>query len=119
MRNELSRQEFMDSSDWEYIFQNFISPTPVLGYEGLTGPFSREDVADIVALVEGENDGPDWVAVFRLNDGRFASVSAGCDYAGWGCQERGRAEVGGSLGDILRYGLTDDERQRLDVQLEN
>lgn len=47
-------------------------------------PFTREDVAEIIAMDDGCNDGPDWIGVFRLNDGRFAFVSAGCDYTGWG-----------------------------------
>jgi hypothetical protein len=46
-------------------------------------PFSREDVAEIVAMEDGENDGPDWIIVGRLNDGRWFSLSAGCDYTGW------------------------------------
>jgi hypothetical protein len=46
-------------------------------------PFSRSDVIEILAAEDGENDGPDWVGVFRLRDGRYASVSAGCDYTGW------------------------------------
>jgi hypothetical protein len=46
--------------------------------------FDREDVDSIVAMVNGENDGADWVGVFKLKDGRYASIRAGCDYTGWG-----------------------------------
>lgn len=45
--------------------------------------FSRCDVAEVLASVNGENDGPDWVGVFRLKDERFATVTGGCDYTGW------------------------------------
>jgi hypothetical protein len=42
------------------------------------------DVAAVIALEEGENDGPDWLAVVRLTKGAFLYVHAGCDYTGWG-----------------------------------
>lgn len=48
-----------------------------------TTAFTRDDVAEIIAMAEGENDGAEWVGVFRLNDGRFAVLRAGCDYTGW------------------------------------
>jgi hypothetical protein len=46
-------------------------------------PPSRDDVAEIIAAVNGDNDGPDWVGVFRLKDGRFLVASGSCDYTGW------------------------------------
>ena len=81
---ELTLTEFQHSADWWYIFDHYMSPSPTLGSTVSTEPFDRSDVVEIVALVEGENDGPDWVGVFRLHDGRFASITAGCDYTGWG-----------------------------------
>ena len=47
-------------------------------------PFNRESVVEIVGLSEGENDSADWIGVFRLADGRYACLEAGCDYTGWG-----------------------------------
>ena len=47
-------------------------------------PFDCADVCEIIACQDGENDGPDWVMVGRLWDGRFFSIRAGCDYTGWG-----------------------------------
>lgn len=49
-----------------------------------TDPFVPTDVAEVIASVDGENDGDEWVGVFRLHDGRFVTVTAGCDYTGWG-----------------------------------
>jgi len=46
--------------------------------------FSINDVETIVAYDNGENDMSNWVAVFQLKNGRFAFLSAGCDYTGWG-----------------------------------
>lgn len=79
--------------------------------------FARADVERIIALAEGENDGPRWVGVFKLKDGRFACLSAGCDYTGWDCQAGGNAHVAPRLKDIIRWGLTADERDRLHQKL--
>jgi hypothetical protein len=55
----------------------------VEGYTGSLDAFTLEDVAEVIASDDGENDVRDWLAVFRLHDGRFAFISAGCDYTGW------------------------------------
>jgi len=47
-------------------------------------PFTRESVVEIIATSDGENDEADWIGVFRLADGRYACLEAGCDYSGWG-----------------------------------
>lgn len=77
--------------------------------------FAREDVARIIYAQEGEHDGADWLGVFELKDGRFATLSAGCDYTGWDCQASGRARVASTLDILLRFGLTDAERNRLAI----
>lgn len=56
-----------------------------LEYNPQTG-FSVNDVAKVIAVHEGENDGPDWHWILRLNDDRFIYLSGGCDYTGWDCQ---------------------------------
>ncbi len=48
-----------------------------------TTPPYRSDVAEIIATDDGENDGPPWVGLFLLTDGRYLAVEAGCDYTGW------------------------------------
>lgn len=75
--------------------------------------FDRENVVEILAIHDGENDADDWVGIFRLDDGRFAVLSAGCDYTGWGCIENGGSYVANTLEDLVRWGLADDERQML------
>lgn len=76
-------------------------------------PFGRTDVAFVVAVADGENDGPNWVCVGRLITGEWFTVAAGCDYTGWGCQQWGQAYVDPDLDVILRLGLGDEERARL------
>lgn len=55
----------------------------VAGMGVSTAPFARVDVAEVLATAEGENDGPNWLCVGRLNDGRWFALNAGCDYTGW------------------------------------
>lgn len=82
-----------------------------------TVPFDREDVEEIIAISDGENDGENWLGVFKLKDGRFAVIDAGCDYTGWGCREWGTAEVAGSLEEVIRLRLSNDQRKRLGLFL--
>jgi hypothetical protein len=84
----------LDSWDWEEVFGfsnggqgtfNSNIPTAICGSESAidTTPFGREDVAEIIGMSEGENDGDNWLIAGRLNDGRFFMIEAGCDYTGW------------------------------------
>lgn len=38
------------------------------------GGFDRDDVVKILGLVDGENEGPSWVGLFLLHDGRYACL---------------------------------------------
>lgn len=78
---------------------------------------NERDVKRIIGMVDGMNDEESWVGVFELHDGRFVSISAGCDYTGWGCQEGGSSQVAASEEEIIRFGLTDEERERLGITL--
>ena len=74
-------------SDWKHSIEVACrdSRTPAIpGDDVSVEAFTTEDVAEMLHSSEGENDGQDWVAIMRLNDGRFAALTAGCDYTGWG-----------------------------------
>ena len=81
----------LDDYDWREAFgsagepdaYNRDVPTCVPGATVSPDPFTREDVKRIIAMSDGENDESEWIGVFELHDGRFASVVAGCDYTGW------------------------------------
>ncbi len=77
--------DVLDDGNWAEVF-HYSRPTPVIGspIELSLAPFTREDVKRAIALVDGENDETSWVGVFELNDGRFVSIAAWCDYTGWG-----------------------------------
>lgn len=48
--------------------------------------FSVYDIKKVLAVYEGENDGPSWRWVLRLNDDRIVFLTGWCDYTGWDCQ---------------------------------
>mgnify|MGYP001600762075 CR=1 FL=1 len=77
-------KELRDDYDWQEVFEyNTPTPTPTLGYNGSLEPFTFDDISTVIAAVDGESDGSSWVGVFKLKDGRFAMIDAGCDYTGW------------------------------------
>ena len=85
--------KFLDDYDWECVFAdegnisggNCDKTMQVVppGADVSANGFSRGDVEKVIVAVNGENDGPDWVGLFLLNDGRFAIAEGGCDYTGW------------------------------------
>lgn len=54
--------------------------------------FGPQDIQQVLAVIEGENDGANWHWVLQLKpesavDGKwFAYLTGGCDYTGWDCQ---------------------------------
>jgi hypothetical protein len=82
----------------------------------LTG-ISPETVAEVIAIKNGANDGESWTGVFRLFDGRYISVCSWCDYTGWGCQDGGEIFVGRDKESVIRFGLSEQERARLNLTL--
>lgn len=55
--------------------------------------------------------------MFRLNDGRYAFLTAWCDYTGWGCQDGGDCYFADSLELLTRFALGEADRDRLGLRL--
>ena len=72
--------------DWEQAFQVACRDgiTAVQGATCVTDSFTPDDVAQTFHSDEGANDEASWLWVGLLKDGRWAYVSAWCDYTGWG-----------------------------------
>ncbi len=126
MKDESILPEEIRGYDWEHAFQCcgpaeedsscFNDPCVSAAIDKAhvsIAPFQRVDVAEILAAEEGENDGPNWIGVFRLKDGRYAFLSAGCDYTGWDCRSGGHAIVDDDLDHLIQLGLGADDRARL------
>jgi hypothetical protein len=75
--------EQLNNYDWEEVFK-YAHPRAILDEKISTDSFGREDISYVYAIDDGDNDGPDWIALMKLQDGRFAFIAAGCDYTGWG-----------------------------------
>ncbi len=77
---------FMNSSDWSYIFENFVYDPNDCTKPGhpVRGHISRDDVAVVICLLDGMNDEEPWYGLFKLNNGMYLYVEAWCDYTGWG-----------------------------------
>lgn len=123
MKIEISLENLLTDYDWGEVFADVSSgntdkttePVPP-GSVVDTSPASREDVAEILAAVNGENDGSDWLGLFLLKDGRYLVASGGCDYTGWDCQASNYMAVAHTLEDVLHFGLTSSERERLGLE---
>lgn len=113
----LSLAQFIEDYDWGQAFDVSMPPRATEGYVGSLESFASSDVTEIIAADEGYNDGDPWVGAFRLADGRFAKITAWCDFTGWDCRAGGEAEVAGSLDALLRWGLTNEERERLGLTM--
>ena len=89
----------LDDYDWSEAFHYASDPSvskdcgagscdkhhvhPVIFSEVSNKGYSPEDVDIIIAMVNGCPDEASWVGLFKLKDGRYASLEAGCDYTGW------------------------------------
>ncbi len=104
--------------DWQEAFKFGEKPRGVLGYTGNLDAVSIDDIAEVIGVSNGENDGANWIGAFILNDGRYAFVSAGCDYTGWDCQAGGDAQVASDRESLIRWAMGDEDRARLALPLE-
>ena len=80
-----------------------------------TSTFSREDVVKIHGQVEGEHNEQEWIVWGQLKDSRWFVARGGCDYSGWDCQASNSGDVAATLDDIIRFGMTPDERERFEI----
>lgn len=117
---EITIEELRQDYDWAQVFAdenagNVDKTTePIPPHSTVdTSPASREDVKEILAAVNGENDGADWIGVFRLRDRRYLVASGGCDYTGWDCRAQNWMGVAKTLEDALVFGLREEEAARL------
>lgn len=117
----------LTGSNWENAFA-FAGTEPMSGNFGTPSScgepavhetvFGLNDVAEVIGQWEhDDDDGWDGVAVVRLKDGRFASIAAGCDYTGWDCVANGAAKVAATRENIIRWGLSVNEREKLGLLL--
>jgi hypothetical protein len=110
----------LDTYDWQEVFAFIESdgarqvlPDGTSSVPEKALVFTRDDVVECIAMQEGENDGPSWIGVFKLANGRYAFAEGGCDYTGWDCQASGGGIVADSFEALVQWALSDDDRDRL------
>jgi len=111
---EASLDVMKNHYDWESALDFGNSRrSAVLGSDVSTAAMTYEDVETVLASCNGESDGDDWIALFRLRDGRYAFLSAGCDRTGWECQAGGSIIFAPSYSSAFRFALTEEARGRM------
>jgi hypothetical protein len=106
MESEVKIDWAEEYSDWKYALN-----------EASVGKVEAKDIAETLFASEGANDEANWLAIVRMADGRFAFISAGCDYTGWDCQASGEIAYADSLADLCRLNMDDQDRRRLGVDV--
>ncbi len=111
----MTLDELKNNYDWNEAFA--YGKNVRVAHQCTTDTFGIYDVAEVLALSEGENDGISWMMAGRLNDGRFFFLDAWCDYTGWDCQAGGDAQVASTLKGLISFGMTEVARERLALQI--
>lgn len=118
--NELGTlEDLLESDDWEEVFGEGSGGNCTQDVESLDGTFCnpcwRAGVYKIIAAVNGENDGDEWIGVFLMRDGRYLAAAGSCDYTGWDCQAGNTLTVAASLESLITTGLTPEQCRRLGI----
>lgn len=69
---------FIEGMDYDYDLTGAIEYNPDDAYQGA--------ITNIFDYILGENGASDWHWLVSLDTGKFAYITGGCDYTGWGCQ---------------------------------
>lgn len=93
----------LDNYDWKEAF--------------LYADFTREDIEEIIAISEGENEVSDWLGVFKLKNGMFGYLQARCDYIGWDCQASGQSNQDDNLENLIKMKIGKEKRHRLALSI--
>lgn len=121
-KKEIELTNLKDDYDWREVFgeggggntDKETDPCPP-GSDIDTTPPNIADVVEVIAAVNGENDGPEWLGVFLLKDGRYLVAEGSCDYTGWDCRAGNSLQVARTIEDAIQYELTTEQLGRLEL----
>jgi hypothetical protein len=102
-------------AEWELRMRAFtVGPSAVYLDELPEEPVRWADIVEIVYIVDGVGDGPSWMLVVRLDDGRWVYFDHQVDITG----EAYSTMIVACALDTLWWGaLTDGQRERLTMQI--
>lgn len=93
-----------------------------IGYNQGDAGFEVDDIAEVLAEVPGEADGPGWHWLLRLKGKLgFVYLVGWCDYTGWDWQSGVSSEFAGTLKGALKFAKDEDndyQRQMVKTQLQ-
>lgn len=115
----------LEGYDWEEVFGEgsggncsaIVPQTPPGEDRTSKATFCREDVDKIYGQSEGEKDEQEWIVWGKLKDGRWFVAAGRCDYTGWDCQASNDGAVASTRKDLIRFCMTDQQRERFDITL--
>ena len=132
MSSELPTNDDFTAHDWDEVFPSTGDTWTSGDYSGTfaavaggggarVNDVTKARIADVLAFdaysPEGGGGSLDAVAVVQLTDGTFAALTAYADYTGWGCQADAQWRWARTKGDVIRYGLDNEGRNRLGFTL--
>lgn len=120
VKNEATIEQIQNDYDWQEVFGEGTGGNctqEVDSHDGTaTDPVLRANVVEVLASVNGENDGDSWICIVRLNDGRLACCEGSCDYTGWDCSANNTITVASSFASLIESGVTPEWCRRLDIK---
>lgn len=122
LKMEISLENLLSDYNWAHVFADETygitskdtRPAVPDNAIDLTPP-SRSDIAEIIAVAQGERDSEEWLGLFILKDGRYLVANGGCDYTGWDCQASNTLVVARDREEAVMFGLTAAQRERLGI----
>lgn len=75
-----------------------------------------QEITEILANIEGQNDGNNWIWIVALDNGKFAYLEGGCDYTGWDCQSSLDSTILNTPTDGIELVERDEKDLELDIQ---
>jgi hypothetical protein len=110
-------EDIKNNYPWKQVFE-FSDGTNLDEFsEPSNFPFQMEDVAEILNIEDGQNDGQSWIILVKLNNGLYGFLTAWCDYTGFDCQAGGHSYVSLSKEKLIRFGMGEDDRKRFGLSL--
>ena len=114
--------ELLDECNWSEVFGEGdggnctpIIPRRIPGETCSLEGFTREDVAEILGVAEGQRDEEEWVVCGKLKDGRFFVAAGSCDFTGWDCHASNNGNVAETMENLLQFAMTPAEKQRCEL----
>lgn len=109
----------MDEEPWEEILSYYFMVRTMMGqpteWKGNRNDprISQEEIAEILFAHDGAHDyEEDWQLLFRMKDGRYCHVWAGCCYTGFSASGSVDCFIHENLDYLVSYGITWEQRFR-------